>query len=76
MIPFFSVGIGRIEYELLIAVVIVVGNCLSSFRDAPAQSVPFFHRVADRSIRSLNYDLTRIVKIDIRVLRYKAVKIL
>ena len=68
-------GIGRIEYELLIAVVIVVGNCLSSFRDAPAQSVPLFHRIANRSIRSLNYDLARIMKIDIRVLRYKAVKV-
>ena len=74
LIPFFPVGIRGIEHELLIAVVVVIGNCLSSFRDAPPQSVPLFHRIADRSIRSLNYDLARIMKIDIRVLRYKAVK--
>ena len=75
LIPPVSVCIVRVEYELLIAVMIVVDNALSAFYDPPAHCVPFFERVADGRVRALYYDLAGIVQIDVLVLRDKPVKV-
>ena len=71
-----AVSIVRIEYELLIAVMVVVGNALSALDDAPAHCVPFFERIADGRIQPLRYDLAGVMQIDVRILRDKPVKIL
>ena len=71
-----AVCIVRVEYELLVSVMVVVGDALSAPYNAPAHCVPFFKRVADGCVRALYNDLTGIVQIDVLVLRDKPVKVL
>ena len=75
LIPPVPVCIVCVENELLVAIVIVVGDALSAFDDAPAHCVPFFHRVADGSIGALCNDLTGVVQVDVLVLRDETVKV-
>ena len=71
-----SVCIVRVEYELLIAVMVIIGNALSAPDDAPAHCIPFFERIADGRVRPLRHDLAGVMQIDVRILRDKPVKIL
>ena len=75
MIPPVPVCIVRVEHELLVAVVIVIGDALSAFDDPPAHCVPFFQRVADGGVWALYNDLTGVVQVDVLVLRNEAVKV-
>ena len=75
LIPSVPVCIVRVEHELLVAVVIVIGDALSAFDDPPAHCVPLFQRVADGGIGALYNDLTGIVQIDVLVLRDETIKV-
>ena len=75
LIPPVPVCIVRIEHELLVAVMIVVGDALSAFDDPPAHCVPLFQRIADGGIGALCNDLTGVVQVDVLVLRDEAVKV-
>ena len=74
-IPPVPVCIVRVEHELLIAVMVVIGDALSAFDDAPAHCVPFFQRVADGGIGTLCNDLTGVVQVDVLILRDETVKV-
>ena len=75
LIPPVPVCIVRIENELLVAAVIVIGDALSALDDPPAHRVPLFQRVADGGIGALCNDLTGIVQVDVLVLRDKTVEV-
>ena len=75
LIPPVPVCIVRVEHELLVAIMVVVGNALSALDDPPAHCIPFFECVADGSIGSLYNDLTGVVQVDVLILRNEAIEI-